>query len=201
MTIWTGPEAKKKNTLERMLCLHCDRQRKNVKSPFDFARAFLLNKNSGSNLWNFLVASGTAFFGIYRKEDDDHRERIFVLFDNCWSFRKMPRKFSCHLPRFPKSLNFWSNGERPKSQITKDKLFFTILVTWSSCWFALEGVRGDLRVQRTLRHPEWRKQVVVPQFLRAASLGLAGRGRRTSSGKKGRNWHFKGHRKSQNVNL
>lgn len=50
MTIWTGPEAKKKNTLERMLCLHCDRQRKNVKSPFDFARAFLLNKNSGSNL-------------------------------------------------------------------------------------------------------------------------------------------------------
>jgi len=30
MTIWTGPEAEKKITLERMLCLHCDRQRKKV---------------------------------------------------------------------------------------------------------------------------------------------------------------------------
>ena len=55
MTIWTGPEAEKKNTLERMLFLHYDRQRKKVKSPFDFSRAFLLNKNSGFNLWNFLV--------------------------------------------------------------------------------------------------------------------------------------------------
>lgn len=32
MTIWTGPEAEKKNTLERMLCLLCDRQRKKLRA-------------------------------------------------------------------------------------------------------------------------------------------------------------------------
>lgn len=144
MTIWTGPEAEKKNTLERMLCLYYDRQRKKVKSPFDFSRAFLLNKNSGFNLWNFLVASGTPFFRIYRK-DDDHRERIFVLFDSRRIFRKMSRKFSCHLSRFPKSLNFWSNGERPKSQITTMNYFSQYLWLDPAAdlrWKAWEAIRA-----------------------------------------------------------
>lgn len=100
-----------------------------------------------------------------------------------------------------KVAEFLVEWRAPEVTNYNNELFFTVLVTWSSCWFALEGVRGDSRVQRPLRHPEWRKQVAVPQFLRAASLGPAGRERRTWSGKKGRNWHFKEHRKSQNVNL